>query len=231
LKRRGFLGACGTLAAAVAAGAARARAAPTEAGSILTSSRVRLVAESGAPLRLSELVPHRGYVFVYPFESTPCFLLHLGRAVDAAAIPVRPGGPPVLWTGGVGPERAVVAYSAICPHAFTHPTRDVTMMRYYAPDTPATVAQRAGVVVCCVHGSAFDPGQGAVPLQPPAEVPLATILLEWDESTDTIDASGVAGSPVFTEFFRSFPRSSRQAVSGVTTVSELARYSRSVLSC
>jgi hypothetical protein len=93
------------------------------------------------------------------------------------------------------------------------------------------VAQRGGVITCCVHGSAFDPARGAVPLQPPAELPLATVLLEWDEASDELTAVGVLGRPVFTEFFKSFPRIARRDVAGTTAVRELARYSAGILPC
>jgi Rieske Fe-S protein len=169
-------------------------------------------------------------VFHYPFEGTPCFLLELAAPVPAADVPLRGGGQ-YAWPGGVGPRRSVVAFSAICPHTYTHPTRESAMIHYFAPDQPATVAQRGGIITCCVHGSAFDPRQGAVPLQPPAEVPLAAVRLEWDEATDGLTATGVVGRPVFEEFFKGFPRNSRREVEGGTIVWPLARYTRAVLPC
>jgi hypothetical protein len=93
------------------------------------------------------------------------------------------------------------------------------------------VAQRGGVITCWVHGSAFDPTRGAVPLQPPAELPLATVLLEWDPASDGLTAVGILGRPVFTEFFKSFPRTARRDTAGTATLWELARYSRGVLPC
>jgi Rieske Fe-S protein len=186
--------------------------------------------EGQSPLRASQLAPHADYVFAYPHEGTPCFLLHLGRPVPAARVPLREGGD-YVWPGGAGPGGAVVAYSAICPHTYTHPTRETAMIRYFPPDQPATVARRGGVVTCCVHGSAFDPARGAVPLQPPAEVPLAAVLLEWDPATDGLHAVGLAGVPVFTEFFASFPKSPRGEVGATTGVWPLARYSATVFPC
>ena len=192
---------------------------------------MRLILEGKTPVAASRLVPHQSYVFLYPFDSTPCFLLDLGRTVPGASVALRGTDTGYVWGGGVGPGRSIVAYSAICPHAFAHPTREVAMIHYYGPDTPATVAQRTGVVTCCVHGSTFDPTRGAVPLQPPAEIPLAAIVLEWDAGTDGLWARGVVGQPVFDEFFKSFPKSARGEVQGATVVWELERYSRSVLSC
>ncbi|MBI4012779.1 MAG: (2Fe-2S)-binding protein [Candidatus Rokubacteria bacterium] len=230
MRRRAFLG-CGALAgvsllrAAWPAAAARAAEAQARWG-----RRVRLVGENGAPLRAGQLVPHRDYVFLYPYAGTPCFLLDLGKPVPPAEVPLRLGGG-YAWPGGVGRLSSIVAYAAICPHTYTHPTRDHAMIHYFAPDQPATLAGRGGVITCCVHGSAFDPVRGAVPVQPPAELPLAAVLLEWDEATDGLHATGVVGEPVFEEFFKSFPWSARREVEGVATVQELSRYSGAVLPC
>jgi arsenite oxidase small subunit len=206
-------------------------AAPGAAEAQLTpGARAQLVLEGGAPLRASRLIPHADYVFLYPFDATPCFLLDLGKPVPPADVPLRAGGS-YAWPGGVGRDRSIVAYAAICPHTYTHPTREAAMIHYFPPDQPAAVAQRGGVITCCVHGSAFDPARGAVPLQPPAELPLAAIVLEWDEASDGLTAAGIVGRPVFVEFFKSFPRSARREVTGATTVWELARYSGGVLPC
>lgn len=229
MKRRAFLG-CSALAALAALRGPGRAAAPVAAGQGERGPRARLVWEGNAPVRASRLASHTDYVFGYPFEGTPCFLLDLGEPVAGADVPLR-SGERYGWPGGVGPRRSLVAFSAICPHTYTHPTRESAMIHYFAPDQPATVAQRGGIITCCVHGSAFDPRQGAVPLQPPAELPLAAVLLEWDEGTDGVTAIGVAGRPVFAEFFRGFPRSSRREVEGTTTVWELARYSGAILPC
>lgn len=230
IRRRRFLTGCGALAGAVTIDRLRTSLSAGEL-EVRPGPRALLILEGRGALRASELLPHHSYVFAYPFESTPCFLLNLDRAVPGARLHVNGGRTVYDWAGGVGRDRSVVAFSAICPHAYTHPTREVAMVHYYGPETPATVAQRTGVVTCCVHGSTFDPGRGAAPLQPPAEIPLAGIVLEWDEATDALYARGVAGRPVFDEFFRSFPRYSHREVQGSTPVWPLDRYSRSVLSC
>jgi hypothetical protein len=104
------------------------------------------------------------------------------------------------------------------------------VIHYFPADQPATVAGRRGIITCCVHRSAFDPG-GVVPLHPPAELPLAAILLEWDEATDGLHAVGVTGRPVFEEFFKDFPRSPRGKGEGTTQVWELERHSAATLPC
>jgi arsenite oxidase small subunit len=230
VRRRRFLG-CGAVAGvALLRGAWPAAARGAAEAQVQRSARVRLVLEGGAPLRASTLTPHADYLFFYPFDGTPCFLLDLGTPIPPADVPMRTGDR-YAWPGGVGRDRSIVAYAAICPHTYTHPTREAAMIHYFPPDQPATVAQRGGVITCCVHGSAFDPARGAVPLQPPAELPLAAVVLEWDEASDGLSAAGIVGRPVFVEFFRSFPRIARREVTGATTVWELARYSGGILPC
>jgi arsenite oxidase small subunit len=186
MRRRGFLG-CGAVAGvALFRGTWPLPAAGAVEAQMQRGPRVQLVLDGGAALRASRLVPERDYVLLYPFEGTPCFLLDLGRPVPAAEVTLRDGGR-YAWPGGVGRGRSIVAYAAICPHTYTHPTREAAMIHYFPADQPATVAGRGGIITCCVHGSAFDPARGAVPLQPPAELPLAAVLLEWEE------ASGLRG--------------------------------------
>lgn len=224
MRRRAFLR-CGAAAAALAAG----RSAP--GGQLHPAPRVQLLWEDRRPVLASQLVPHRTYVFAYPFEGTPCFLLHLGRPVAPRPIEARAGTAGYVWPGGTGRQQSVVAYSAICPHAYTHPTREVAMIHYYPPGAPAAIAPGGGVIGCCGHGSTFEPGQGAMPLQPPAEWPLATVVLAWEKEMDTLHAEGVIGRRVFADFFEAFPRSGRQAVQDATVVWELEGYTRAVLSC
>jgi Rieske Fe-S protein len=192
---------------------------------------VQLVVEGKISLTASRLVPHKTYVFLYPFENTPCFLLDVGEPVPAAQVPLGRTGVSYAWAGGVGKKRSIVAYSAICSHAYTHPTRENAMIHYFGPEQPSIVAQRGSVITCCVHGSAFDPRLGAVPLQPPAEIPLAAVVLEWDEDADALYAIGLVGQPVFEEFFKSFPKNTRREAEKVTSVWELERYSREVIFC
>ena len=223
---------CGAAAGMAAfEGSRPAAGAPGGEFRVLSGPRAQLLLEGKTPLQASQVVPHRSYVFLYPFESTPCFLLNLGRPVPGTQVGAEGGSAGYAWPGGVGRDRSIVAYSAICPHTYAHPTREAAMIHYYGPDTPATVAQRAGVITCCLHGSTFDPGRGAVPLQPPAEAPLAAVLTEWDELTDALYVRGVVGRPAFDEFFKSFPKNVRREVQEVTPVWELERYSRAVLSC
>src|ERR1700754_595721 len=79
-------------------------------------SAVQLMNDRGQPLRAAELVAGRNYIFHYPFEATPCFLLNLGRPTVRDVALKTENGSTYLWPGGVGANRAIVGFSAICAH-------------------------------------------------------------------------------------------------------------------
>jgi hypothetical protein len=125
MKRRDFIGIC---AAAGALGAHPVFGAGDLRPRFYT--RVQLVDQPGRPLRASALAPNRNYIFHYPYESTPCFLLNLGKpAVQRVTLKTETGGT-YEWPGGVGPGNSIVGYSAICAHRLTYPTRQISFISY-----------------------------------------------------------------------------------------------------
>ena len=90
-------------------------------------------------------------------SSTPCFLLNLGRPAVAEATLRREDGTTYAWNGGVGPSRAIVAFSAICAHKLAYPTRDVSFIRYQPRRSATSDAQ---VIHCCADHSVYDPASG-----------------------------------------------------------------------
>ncbi|MDQ6882048.1 MAG: (2Fe-2S)-binding protein, partial [Pseudomonadota bacterium] len=111
MDRRGFIESC--TAGAACASAATAWPAFAASARPKPYSRVLLVDELGEPVRASRLRPLDNYVFHYPFEATPVFLLRLGQAANPKG--QSPGNDDSsAWPGGVGADRCVVAYSAIC---------------------------------------------------------------------------------------------------------------------
>ena len=198
MERRNFVKAC-------AASAAAARL-PTaaEAANLRTRlyARVLLVDERAQPVRASALKTGVNYVFDYPFAATPCFLIRLARA-PAGGIDLRTErGEPYRWEGGAGPDRCVVAYSAICAHKLTYPTRQVSFIGYR--DAPSPVAGAGKVITCCSDRSVYDPAAGARVVAGPAPQPLATILLEHDKGRDELHAVGTFGGEMFAQFFQKF---------------------------
>jgi Rieske Fe-S protein len=229
MERRGFIQFC---AASVAALQAPELAAE---GRAQLYSRARLVDEKGAPLRAASIPVNRNFIFHYPFAATPCFLLNLGRAVKPAQLKTL-AGEPYQWNGGVGAARSVVAYSAICAHKLSYPTKDISFISFR---TEKSARNRvANVIHCCSEHSQYDPAEGARVVAGPAPQPLAAILLEHDTSSDEIHAVGTLGGEMFKEFFDRFgfklqlehgvPRAS---VSGSWVVQELDNYCKQQVKC
>jgi Rieske Fe-S protein len=233
VKRRGFLGSCAVLSGAAslaALGEAWAQAAPKR------YERTRLVDARGRPLRARDLAAETNFVFHYPYAATPCFLLKLRRPVAASATLKREDGSPYAWSGGVGAQRDVVAFSAICAHRLAYPTREVSFIRYQK-DRSATSG--GAVIHCCADHSVYDPAQGARVVSGPAPQPLAAVLLEHDAASDELVAVGTAGPEQFDAFFEKYAvkldfeyqGKARQPIGERSEVRELAAYCRQTIQC
>lgn len=233
MKRRHFVQVC----AAAAGSAALPGASQAATLTARMYRRALLVDEKRRPLRLDSLQAGANYVFDYPYSATPCFLLRLDRPAAAGIALRTEAGEPYLWEGGAGPGRNVVAYSAICAHKMTYPTRQVSFIGYR--DTPSPMAGKGKVITCCSDRSVYDPAAGARVVSGPAPQPLATILLEHDPKADEVHAVGTFGGEMFVEFFRKYefrlqlemgPRA-RTEVSGETVVRPLESYSTQWAKC
>ena len=231
MERRDFVKLCAVSAAALAAPGVRADARPRR------YERAKLVDEKGAPLRASAIPANRNLIFHYPYAGTPCFLLNLGRPVRARALLKTADQTPYEWAGGIGPGRSIVAYSAICAHKLTYPTREISFISYRAEKTPGN--RFASVIHCCSEHSQYDPAEGARVLGGPAPQPLAAILLQHDGSSDEIFAVGTLGGELFDEFFRKYAfrlqleqgGRAQAAVSGTCVVHPLENYCRQQVKC
>jgi arsenite oxidase small subunit len=229
MERRGFIKFCAASAAALGSPgvAADARA--------QFYARARLVDEQGSPLRAAAIPVNRNFIFHYPFAATPCFLLNLGKAVKPAQLKTL-AGEPYEWKGGVGAARSVVAYSAICAHRLSYPTRDISFISFR---TEKSARNRiANVIHCCSEHSQYDPAEGARVVAGPAPQPLAAIVLEWESSNDEIHALGTLGGEMFGEFFDKFGfrlqlehGTPRAAVTGTCVVQELDNYCKQQVKC
>ena len=200
-------------------------------------ARARLVDARGSPLSAKAIPVERNLIFHYPYAATPCFLLNLGKPVQAPARLRTAEQAPYEWEGGVGPGRSIVAYSAICAHKMTYPTRDISFISYRAEKTPGSKLAR--VIHCCSEHSQYDPAQGARVLAGPAPQPLAAILLEHEPATDHLYAIGTLGGELFRQFFEKYAfklsmelgAAAHQPVAGTCVVQELDNYCRQQVKC
>ena len=175
MERREFVSFC--VATAAAAGAPASFSTLAADSQPRLYSRSRLVDAKGAPILGKSIPPERNLIFNYPYAATPCFLLNLGRPAAAATHLQTASKQSYAWHGGVGASRSIVAYSAICAHKLTYPTKDISFISYRAEKS---ARNRFGSVIhCCSEHSQYDPAEGARVVAGPAPQPLAAILLEW----------------------------------------------------
>ncbi|HEY6235384.1 MAG TPA: hypothetical protein VIW69_09815, partial [Candidatus Elarobacter sp.] len=104
--RRGFVRLCVSAAALV--GASPALLAQNDVP-LHRYQRVKLIDDRDRPVAAASLKVGESYLFYYPYISTPCFLLNLGRATRGASLQTEDGRR-YRWDGGVGPRRSVVAF-------------------------------------------------------------------------------------------------------------------------
>lgn len=237
MQRRGFLQACAGCAAfaAAPAGSAVGELEPRN------FSRTRLTDERRQPLRAGSLAIGRNYIFHYPFEGTPCFLIDLGKATGRNVRLHTDAGRAYQWPGGVGPKQSIVAYAAICTHRMTYPTRQISFISYRERSSaPAAAGARVNTIHCCSEHSEYDPASGARVLSGPAPQPLAAILLEYDAATDGLNAIGTLGADIYNAFFAKYQMKldldhggarARQSVGSETAVSELSSYCKQQVRC
>jgi len=234
MQRRAFIKAC---AATCALGAHEALAAAGLKPRLY--SRVQLTDNRGRPLNAASLVAGRNYIFHYPFESTPCFLLNLGKPTVRDVALKTESGAAYRWRGGVGAHRAIVGYSAICAHRMSYPTPQISFISYREKST-ASGTMRPNTIHCCSEHSEYDPAAGGKVLGGPAPQPLAAILLEHDAGSDALYAVGTLGGEMFNAFFSKYEfklaidygaNRTRQQAADRTAVQELAQFCRQRVRC
>ena len=161
------------------------------------------------PVRASALEVGETYLFHYPYISTPCFLIDLGRPLTAKKNLETRDGDHYHWPGGVGPTRSVVAFSAICAHKMSHPAPSVSFINFrhgtaHFRDHDENIVEGEDVIYCCSEKSVYDPANGARVLGGPAPQPLAAIALEYEEEDDSFYATATIGGEMFDRYFETF---------------------------
>ena len=207
--------------------------------------RVELVDAHARAIHTTDLKVGENYIFHYPYVTTPCFLINLGKGTEPGNKLETEDGRSYQWAGGAGPERAIVAYSAICAHLMTHPAQAVSFINYRHEsagfkDLNEDQVRRSNIIYCCSEKSVYDASNGAQVLGGPAPQPLAVIVLEYDDREDSYYATGTLGGEMFEKFFEEFSfrlslehRTSdiRQQASNHATVLSLAEFCKNQVYC
>lgn len=199
--------------------------------------RARLVDAGGRPIKSKTLPVGRNLIFHYPFAGTPCFLLNLGKPTRPSATLKTTDARRYQWTGGTGANDGVVAYSAICAHKLTYPTREISFISYRTEKTPGN--RFAQVIHCCSEHSQYDPADGGRVLAGPAPQPLAAILLDYVRDADELYAVGTVGGEMFADFFAKYEMRlalehgdrAKSPVRDACEVKELEAYCRQQVKC
>ncbi|MGH8502349.1 MAG: hypothetical protein ACREVE_07720 [Gammaproteobacteria bacterium] len=204
ISRRGFTKLC-MAAASLIAHRAHSRSASDGLEAVHHYERARLVDPSRQPITVDDLRTGVNYIFHYPYFTTPCFLINLGERTTASQNLQTEDGRSYRWNGGVGPQRAVVAFSAICAHLMTHPAPEVSFINYRHRavnfrDKAKEPARESRVIYCCSEKSVYA-AAGARVLGGPAPQPLAVITLDYESADDAFFATGTQGGEMFDRFF------------------------------
>ncbi|MCI4365922.1 MAG: Rieske 2Fe-2S domain-containing protein [Thermoplasmata archaeon] len=186
--------------------------------------KVQLMDVSGKPLTTTGVEAEYNvgtpdlFLFNYPLRNEPNFLLNLSPVNAKPPSSSNPGA----WQvpGGVGANRSIVAYSAICQHLGC----PAPAISYYPPGAcPRSFNGQPFYLHCSCHGSTYDPANSASNLTGPAVLPLPQVTLVEDEHHNLF-ATGLTGPPVNGHL------NSLQGDYGVGTTSQLAR-SGSLILC
>ncbi len=204
MNRRDFLKTCGLMGLLIEGKIAFS----SSASEISFKGRVPLKREDGRPFNIKDVKRYEPYIFFYPYTSTPCILVDVGKKAE----------------GGIGKGNSIVSFSLICSHQWAFPTPSETFITYYGPDETSLV-DRGNVIQCCVHMSVFDPLKGGEVIDGPADYPLARILLDTDREGN-LYAVGVEGKDQFSEFFQANRSALKRLYGSLQRAKEIVKESR-----
>jgi len=204
------------------------------AGEVQRHPRSLLVDSQGKPWLARQLQQGEAFLFNYPYTVSPVFLIAFEREVKPAEL-VTQDKQRYAAPAGVGPNRSIVAFSAICAHKLMYPTPAISFIGLRSGGR----GEPSHVIHCCGDNSRYDPLQGARVIDGPAPQPLAAVLLEWDASSDQLHAVGTRGGEMFDAFFEKYAAklefetgsSARTPSGGSAVVRPAASYSRQWRSC
>lgn len=167
-----------------------------------------LIDASGEPLKFEQLSVGSSHVFHYPYKTTPCLLIRLNAEPSGGASLTDRAGQRYTWQGGVGDDRTLVAFSAICTHKMSHPAKPVSHLNFRRDakritNRDGTEQTRAQLITCCSEYSIYDATKGAEVINGPATQPLTAIQLHVSEEGH-IQATGTRGGHIYDEFLQRF---------------------------
>ena len=202
MERREFLKVCGSFASLTLLSSSFLRKSfALQNNKFKKYKKALLIKKDGNPIKPEDLEIGKQYIFFYPYISTPAFLINFGKEVRPIEVKLSDGSK-YLWLGGVGPQKSIVAFCAICPHQLSYPTSEYSFINYYPPDKESRIVKRGNVIQCCAHLSVFDPEKGGIVLDGPAEYPLLTIVLSYEDGK--LYAIGTLGKELFRDFFDAY---------------------------
>lgn len=155
-RRDALLAGAGSVAAGMLVSSDPADAQRAAAGTVLLAYPQKRIA------RLSELKEGEPVAFTYPLEAQPNFVVKLGAPAQ----------------GGVGPDRDIVAFSALCTHM------GGSLRGRYRHDLKA-------IGPCPFHFSTFDLTKGGIPVHASATQSLPRVVLKT--VGDELHAIGMIG--------------------------------------
>ena len=186
--------------------------------------KTQLLDAAGKPIKASSLEQEVNYIFNYPYASTPCILVNLPKPTQQDVELTAENGEKYVWKSGVGKNRTIVAYVAICTHQLTHPTPNDSFIMYVPQKTKTMAYDKSGVIVCSSHLSAFDAAAGAKVLGGAATQPLSAVVLEH-AADDTLWAVGILGLDKFQDYFKAFKPELKQFYNGPAEAKKLVSIS------
>ncbi|MFI4929519.1 MAG: (2Fe-2S)-binding protein [Burkholderiales bacterium] len=204
------------------------------AGEMQRHPRSLLVDSRGNPWLARQLKQGEAFLFNYPYSASPVFLIAFEREVKPVEL-VTVDKQRYAAPAGVGPDKSIVAYSAICAHKLMYPTTAISFIGLRSGGQ----GEPPHVIHCCGDNSRYDPLQGARVIDGPAPQPLAAVLLDWDAGSDQLHAVGTRGGEMFDAFFDKYAMkleletgSGLRKPSGATVVVQpAASYSKQWRSC
>lgn len=161
LSRRIFLKSSTSAAAAVGAAGAAFVPGAAQAAAPMGSSATNLNYPKRGVGKAGGMPVNQAVSFSYPDNSSPCVAIRMGAPV----------------TGGVGPNKDIVAFSSLCTHM----------------GCPVQYDSATKTFKCGCHFSIFDPENGGQMVCGQATEDLPRVMLDYDAKTDTVNAVGIDG--------------------------------------